>query len=47
MSFLMGRIYGACGAVVIIACAGASKAMDRAANWKPATASVSYIDREC
>jgi hypothetical protein len=33
--------------VVILACVGAYKSMDRAANWKPATASVSYIDRKC
>jgi hypothetical protein len=47
MNYLVTRIYGACGAMVLLACVGAYKAMDRAANWKPATASVSYIDRKC
>ena len=43
----MYRIYGASAAVVFIAGAGAYKAMDRAANWQPAKAQVSYIDRSC
>jgi hypothetical protein len=47
MNYLVTRIYVAAGAVVLLACMGAYSAMDRAANWKPAKAEVSYIDRNC
>lgn len=46
MSFVH-RVYGAAGAMVFLAGAGAYHAMDIAANWKPANAEVSYIDRNC
>lgn len=43
----MYRIYGASAAIVFVAGVGAYSAMDRAANWRPAKAEVSYIDRKC
>jgi hypothetical protein len=44
MSYSM---YGAAAAVVLVAGVGAYSAMDRAANYKPAKASVYLIDRKC
>ena len=44
MSYSM---YGAAAAAVLVAGAGAYSAMDRAANYKPAKASVYLIDRNC
>ena len=44
MSYSM---YGAAAAFVLVAGLGAYSAMDRAANYKPAKASVYLIDRKC
>ena len=44
MSYSM---YGAAAAAVLVAGAGAYSAMDRAANYKTAKASVYLIDRKC
>ena len=41
------RIYGAAAAIVLIAGLGAYNAIDRSANYTPAKASVSLIDRKC
>jgi hypothetical protein len=46
MSFMV-RIYSAGAAMVVLAGVGTYNAIDKAANWKAATAEVSYIDRKC
>ena len=40
-------IYGGAAAVLLVAGIGAFSAMDRAANYSPATATVYLIDRKC
>src|SRR5215208_2485238 len=40
-------IYGTAAAIVLVAGVSAYSAMDRAANYKPAKASVYLIDRKC
>ena len=40
-------VYGGAAAVLFVAGVGAYQAMDRAANWSPAKATVFLIDRKC
>jgi hypothetical protein len=47
MSSFVYRIYGMGAAMVVLAFTGAYHSMERAANWRPAKAEVSYIDRKC
>ena len=47
MNSFVYRIYGMGAAMVGLAVIGAYHSMERAANWQPARAEVSYIDRKC
>jgi hypothetical protein len=40
-------LYGSAAAMVFVVGVGAYSAIERGANFKPATASVAYIDRTC